>query len=75
MDSLKETNLGQAYNIMKKLDAKPGEWDQNKSFTRPHMKTSVCQMQQKKLQNICQRIFPPQCGKPARQGVPKIEQP
>ena len=42
VDSLKETNPGQSYNIMKKLGAKPGEWDQSNSFTLPsHENLSV----------------------------------
>ena len=35
VDSLKETNQAQAYNILKRMGAKPGDLDENCTFTLP----------------------------------------
>ena len=35
MDALKDTNPGQAYQIMKKLGAQPGDCGENTTFTLP----------------------------------------
>ena len=35
IDNLKETNLGQAYNILKRMGAQPGEYEENSTFTLP----------------------------------------
>ena len=36
IDHLKETNLGQAYNIIKRMGAQPGEFDEKSTFTLPN---------------------------------------
>ena len=36
IDSLKESNLGQAYNIIKRMGAKPGDYEEKSTFTLPN---------------------------------------
>ena len=36
IDSLKETNLGQAYTILKRMGAQPGDYNENSIFTLPN---------------------------------------
>ena len=74
VDSLKETNPGQAYNIRKKLGAKPGEWDQSNSFTLPSHENLSVSNAAEKLQNIFQKLaenIPLSMWKPCQTGCPK----
>ena len=62
VDSLKESNPGQAYNILKKMGAQPGECEEQSSFTLPsHSDLTPLESAEKIAEHFSKisREFPP----------------
>ena len=62
VDSLKETNPGMAYNILKKMGAQPGEFDQDSTFKLPnHENMSIAEAAEAIAEHFSEisREFPP----------------